>query len=147
VRVGDKVLVQQFGALGEVISVQNGQVEVQLGRFRTTVPLAAVELRERAAQAADVAPRYAEPEVESPGLELDLRGQVSEEALINLDRYLDQAFMARLPWVRIIHGRGSGALRRVVRDELQRHPLVGSYQAGDEGEGGEGVTVAKLVQG
>jgi len=80
-------------------------------------------------------------------MELDLRGQVANEALLNLDQYLDQAFMARLPWVRIIHGKGSGVLRQTVREVLREHPLVSTYRSGDEGEGGEGVTVAKLALG
>ena len=78
-------------------------------------------------------------------MELDLRGQVTEEALHHLDQYLDQAFLARLPWVHIIHGKGSGVLRQAVRQELRSHPLITSFRPGQEGEGGEGVTVAKLA--
>ena len=137
---------QQFGTLGEVVTIQNRQAEVQLGHFRTTVPLAEVELRERAkAPALESSLKVSVPPVESPGMELDLRGQVTEEALHELDQYLDQAFLAHLPWVRIIHGKGSGVLRQVIREELRQHPLISSYRAGDEGEGGEGVTVAKLA--
>lgn len=144
---GDKVFISQFNTVGEIVSVQNKQVEVQLGRLRATVPLAAVELRERAALRVrePVVSKVSLPEPESPGMELDLRGQVAGEALLNLDQYLDQAFMARLPWVRIIHGKGSGVLRQTVREALRQHPLVTSYRSGDEGEGGEGVTVAKLA--
>jgi DNA mismatch repair protein MutS2 len=145
--LGDKVFIPQYNTVGEVVGLQNKQVEVQLGAFRSTVPLASVVLREKAA------PREAEasynsvkvPTVESPGMELDLRGQVTEEALLHLDQYLDQAFLARLPWVRIIHGKGSGALRQAVRQELSGHPMVSSYRSGDESEGGEGVTIAKLA--
>lgn len=145
-RPGDQVYVNQFGTVGEVVEVQKKQVEIQLGHFRTTVPLSGVELRGRAAprEQADVRTIQAPP-VESPGLELDLRGQVAADALINLDHYLDQAFLAQLPWVRIIHGKGSGALRQAVRQALSGHPLVSSYRPGDSGEGGEGVTVAKLA--
>jgi DNA mismatch repair protein MutS2 len=144
---GDKVFIPQFNTTGEVIALQNKQVEVQMGAFRSLVPLEGVALREKAA------PREPElelssiklPEVESPGMELDLRGQMTDEALLRLDQYLDQAFLARLPWVRIIHGKGSGALRQAVRQELSNHPMISSYRRGDEGEGGEGVTVAKLA--
>ena len=78
-------------------------------------------------------------------MELDLRGHMADEALLRLDQYLDQAFLAQLPWVRIIHGRGSGVLRQTVRQELNRHPMISSYRAGREGEGGDGVTIAKLA--
>ena len=63
-----------------------------------------------------------------------------------LDRYLDTAYLAGLPFVRIIHGKGTGALRQAVRDELRSHPLVSEFRTGENNEGGEGVTVAKLVQ-
>lgn len=149
VGLGDKVFIPQFNTVGEVVGLQNKQVEVQLGAFRSTVPLASVTLREKAA-AREAESTYSSvkvPTVESPGMELDLRGQVTEEALLRLDQYLDQAFLARLPWVRIIHGKGSGALRQAVRQELSSHPMVSSYRPGDESEGGEGVTVAKLAHG
>jgi DNA mismatch repair protein MutS2 len=145
--LGDKVFIPQFNTVGEVVGVQNKQVEVQLGAFRSTVPLAGVVLREKAASR-ELEANYSSvrvPTVESPGMELDLRGQVTEEALLRLDQYLDQAFLARLPWVRIIHGKGSGALRQAVRQDLNGHPMVSSYRPGDESEGGEGVTVVKLA--
>jgi DNA mismatch repair protein MutS2 len=147
---GDQVWVGPYQALGEVISSQQGEVEVQLGRFRATVKRNQVDLRERTANAESPAaePKAGGvriPSVESPGIELDLRGQTTEEALHRLELYLDDAYMAGLPWVRIIHGKGTGALRAAVREELKRHPLVSSFESGQTGEGGGGVTVAKLV--
>lgn len=149
---GDQVWVEPYQALGEVIRSRQGEVEVQLGRFRANVRRNQVELRERAAPV-ETPPEeevvslagVQTPVVESPGLELDLRGQTSAEALGRLERYLDDAYLAGLPWVRIIHGKGTGALRAAVRDALQGHPLVASSEPGKEGEGGEGVTVAKLA--
>jgi DNA mismatch repair protein MutS2 len=79
-------------------------------------------------------------------MELDLRGARVEEGIERLDRYLDQAARSRLPFVRIIHGRGTGAMRNAVRDLLASHPLVGSSRPGEGNEGGDGVTVIKLVQ-
>jgi DNA mismatch repair protein MutS2 len=144
---GDIVFIPQFNTTATVIAVQNKQVEVQMGAFRSAVPLKGVTLREKAAppQPETSYSSVRLPEVESPGMELDLRGQMTDEAMLRLDQYLDQAFMARLPWVCIIHGKGSGALRQVVRQELSSHPMVSSYRAGDETEGGEGVTIAKLA--
>jgi DNA mismatch repair protein MutS2 len=158
---GDKVWVEPLQAVGEVISSRRGEVDVQLGHFRTTVRRKEVELRERAGapaaesaageeaagsdEAAGNAPGIRLPTVESPGLELDLRGQTAGEALHRLDQYLDDAYLVGLPWVRIIHGKGTGVLRVAVRDALRNHPLVTSYESGDEREGGDGVTVAKLA--
>ncbi len=81
----------------------------------------------------------------SPGLELDLRGQTVEDAIPALEDYLDAAYMAGLPFVRIIHGKGTGALRQAVRERLNGHPLIKKYARGDEKEGGDGVTVVSLV--
>ncbi len=149
VRPGDRVFISQFNTIGEVVEVHNKQVEVQLGNFRATVRLDEVEVREKAApsEPVKIESTIKLPTVESPGMELDLRGQIAEEALLHLEQYLDQAFMAKLPWVRIIHGKGSGTLRQVVRRELGDHPMVASYRAGHENEGGDGVTVAKLALG
>lgn len=80
----------------------------------------------------------------SPGFEIDLRGQRAEDALDALERYLDSAYLAGLPFVRIIHGKGTGRLREVIRQALTQHPHVRSHEGGGEKEGGDGVTVAKL---
>jgi DNA mismatch repair protein MutS2 len=149
IRVGDTVYVPQFATTAEVVGLQNSQAEVQLGRFRSTVPVKTLELRARAAAQPEKSPLPTLSadvgETESPGLELDLRGQMVDEAMFNLDQYLDKAFLASLPSVSVIHGRGSGALRQVVRVELRGHPLVSSYRPGKEGEGGDGITVVFLA--
>jgi DNA mismatch repair protein MutS2 len=78
-------------------------------------------------------------------VEIDLRGQTTEDALPRVDKHLDAAALAGLPWVRIIHGHGTGVLKRAVREMLRGHPLVKSYEPGKSQEGGEGVTIARLV--
>jgi DNA mismatch repair protein MutS2 len=77
-------------------------------------------------------------------VELDLRGLRADEALDALDNYLDRAYLAGMPYVRIIHGKGTGKLRQVVRQALNQHPHVKSFEAGGANEGGEGVTVVKF---
>jgi DNA mismatch repair protein MutS2 len=86
----------------------------------------------------------AAPFYPSPGMELDLRGQRAEDALDALDRYLESAFLAGLLYVRIIHGKGTGRLRQVVREALTESPHVSRWENGQDKEGGEGVTVAHL---
>jgi DNA mismatch repair protein MutS2 len=80
-----------------------------------------------------------------PTNEIRLRHLTVDEALIKLDRYLNSAFMAGLSQVRVVHGKGTGTLRQIVREQLAKHPLVSSYRPADYGEGGEGVTVVKLA--
>ena len=76
--------------------------------------------------------------------EVDLRGLMVDEALERVDNFLNDAMLAGLPQVRIIHGKGTGALRKAVTEALRRDRRVESYRLGGVGEGGDGVTVAKL---
>ncbi len=78
--------------------------------------------------------------------EVRLRHLTVDEALLKLDQYLDDAFMAGLFQVRVIHGKGSGILRQVVREELAKHSLVKSFRLGGYGEGGAGVTIVQLAE-
>jgi len=77
--------------------------------------------------------------------EIHLRRLTVDEALLKLDKYLHDAFMAGLYQVRVVHGKGTGTLRRIVRQQLAKHPLVKSYRPGGYGEGGEGVTIVELA--
>ncbi len=153
IEVGDRVWVSSLQASGEVLSI-NGrtrEAEVQLGNFRLKLPLTRLELRqkapkERAPAPAIAASSYAQFNSDVPSNELDLRGERAEEGRNQLDRYLDRAATSRLPWVRIIHGKGTGAMRNAVQDLLRGHPLVSEFRAGAPGEGGDGVTVVKFVE-
>jgi len=78
--------------------------------------------------------------------ELHLRHLTVDEALLKLDKYLNDAFMAGLYQVRVIHGKGTGTLRQVIREKLAEHPLVKSYRPGGYGEGGAGVTIVELAR-
>ena len=75
----------------------------------------------------------------------DMRGWRASDVPNKLDRYLNDAYLAGLPFVRLIHGKGTGTLRQIVRDVLVRHSLVTSFEGGGQ-DGGEGVTVAHLAE-
>ena len=80
----------------------------------------------------------------SGATELDLRGCNAEEALLLLDRFIDSSVLANIPQISIIHGKGTGVLRKAVQNHLKRHPNVASYRLGSFGEGENGVTIAEL---
>ena len=91
------------------------------------------------------------PQMRSPNIskrnvspELDLRGKQADAVPSELDRYLNDASLARLTQVRIIHGFGTGTVCQIVRDILSSHPLVESFRYGQKHEGGNGVTIAIL---
>jgi DNA mismatch repair protein MutS2 len=149
VEVGDIVWVASLQASGEVLAVYDAsdEADVQLGNFRLKLPMKRMELRQKAvkeAAAPAVKIRSSSP-APSPGIELDLRGERVEDGLERLERYLNDAYRARLPFVRIIHGHGTGAMKSAVRDVLKHHPLVNTMRAGEGNEGGDGVTMVKLV--
>ena len=79
------------------------------------------------------------------GGEIHLRRLTIDEASLRLDKYLDNAFMAGISRVRIVHGKGTGILRNAIHRQLGSHPLIKSYRLGVYGEGGAGVTIAELV--
>ncbi len=146
--VGDRVWVSSLQASGEVVALEGSDAQIMIGSFRMNVPARSLELRVKAASltapASSSRPGGGRLPL-SPGLELDLRGQRAEEVLPVLEKYLDDAFLAGLPWARIIHGKGTGVLRRLVRDELRRHPLVKESHSGESNEGGDGVTIVKFI--
>ncbi len=75
-----------------------------------------------------------------------LRHLTVDEALLKLDKYLNDAFMSGLHRVKVIHGKGTGALRLAAHRQLSKHPLVKSYRPGGYGEGGTGVTIVELAE-
>jgi len=87
----------------------------------------------------------ASPRQHVSSLELDLRGKRADEIERQLDAYLNEAFLAHLPQVRIIHGIGTGAVRQIVRQMLSSHPLLKSFRPGRRGEGGDGVTMVDMA--
>jgi DNA mismatch repair protein MutS2 len=146
-QAGDTVRVRSLNATAEITSISDGEADVQVGRMRMRVKLADLE-RVRAAQPEKPADDHTKVTYAdrgpAPSMELDMRGMTAEEGVGRVEDYLERASRAGLPFVRIIHGKGTGALRRAVRDAIKKDRNVKSYETGLEGEGGDGVTVVKL---
>ncbi|NPV88533.1 endonuclease MutS2 [Coprothermobacteraceae bacterium] len=141
VREGDTVYVPKFKQLGLVIKVMDDSAEVQIGPLRVTVP------RDGLTKSEPLKVPKVGIEVkatQSVPMKLEVHGSTVEEALERVDKYLDQAYTAGLPYVYIIHGRGTGALMRAIHDYLKGHPYVSKFRLGDPGEGGSSVTIVFL---
>ena len=146
IRVGDTVEILKFGSRAQVISIQkDGSYELQAGSMKFNLRPDEVYLVEQT-QKPKVRPAAAAPrELRSGGTaELDLRGMASDEAIPILDQFLDQALLSSLQTVRIIHGKGTGVLRKAVQEHLRRHRHVAGFRIGVYGEGEDGVTIAEL---
>ncbi len=149
--VGDTVFVRSMNQRGEVVGQPNGrgEVEVQIGALKVRVPAEQVErLSKRQARSAERPQPIILPKLDegfTPELQIDLRGWRVEDALEEVDRYLNNAALAGMPFVRLLHGKGTGALRHAIRTELAHHPLVRSLASAPQNEGGEGVTVVTLA--
>jgi DNA mismatch repair protein MutS2 len=149
VRLGEQVHLHRLDTEGEVTALDAEEAEVQIGRLRVRARLDELG-----------PPRAASPEVfavrptrsvstirlraEAPPAELHLRGKTVEDALVELERHLDAAYSAGMPFLRIVHGKGTGRLREAVREMLRGHPYVATVEPGGQREGGEGVTVVHL---
>jgi DNA mismatch repair protein MutS2 len=153
IHVGDIVWVERLKSEGTVTEIDGDEAQVTSGRLRLRLTLDELEWRSTpqpeitiSGPATSGGKGSTRGMAASPGIELDLRGQRAEDALEQLDRHLDAAFLAGLPWVRVIHGHGTGALKKAVRSALRGHPLVADFESGKDSEGGDGVTVVKLAQ-
>jgi DNA mismatch repair protein MutS2 len=149
-RLGDSVWLTGLKTEGTLMSLSTTEAEVQVGRMRIRAKLDEIQPRATKNEPPAPTPAPSLPEVNapaapSPGLEIDLRGQNVEDGLAMLERYLDSAYLAQLPWVRIIHGKGTGKLRQAVRDMLRASDLVKNHETGGDAEGGDGVTIARLA--
>lgn len=148
--LGDSVRVLSLNLEGSVSSLPDakGNLFVQMGIFRSQVNLSDLELIEEAAPAKQLnktgAGKIRMSKSASVSTEINLLGMTVDEALAHLDKYLDDAYLAHLPSVRIVHGKGTGALRKAVQGHLKRCKYVKSYRLGEFGEGDAGVTIAEF---
>ncbi len=146
---GDTVeLIKMPGTKATVLDVKkDGMLQLQAGILKLTASQDEVRVSEsETAKSVKKVVERASHQLRSLGAspEVDLRGMTGEEAVMELDRFLDNAVMGKLAQVRIIHGKGTGAVRSAVRDHLKRSRYVKAFRPGRFGEGEDGVTVAEL---
>lgn len=156
IKLGDSVYVASFGGNGTVIALPNakGDVQVQLGIMKSTVSLKDIQLvgdseptgkKKRAFKPAKGSGSSgATGNAYSISTEIDLRGEMTVDAIQALDKYLDDAYLSKLPAITIIHGKGTGALRTAIHRHLKKVKYVKSFRLGNYGEGESGVTIVEF---
>ncbi len=152
VKPGDRVRIVSMGLTGIVSSKpdKSGKLFVQCGIIRSQVSLSdLVPVAEETVTSSGNLQRTGSGKIKmsksySISTEINLLGKTVDEALSELDKYLDDAYLAHLPSVRIVHGKGTGALRKAVQDYLRRCKYVKTYRLGEYGEGDAGVTIAEF---
>ena len=148
IRPGDTVEVLRFGTRAQVLSVNaDGSYQLQAGIMKITAkPEEVALIEDTKQQAKKLIERSQHAFRNTPTkAELDLRGMSADEAVATLAVFLDSAMLANLSQVRIIHGKGTGVLRKAVQEELRRNRAVKKFRLGVYGEGEDGVTIAELA--
>lgn len=151
IRPGDSVKVVSMGLKGSVSSLpdKNGRLFVQCGIIRSQVSLSDLVLLEEETVKTEKMQRSSSGRLKmsksySVSTEINLLGKTVDEALSELDKYLDDAYLAHLPSVRIVHGKGTGALRKAVHGYLRKNRVIKTFRLGEFGEGDAGVTIAEF---
>lgn len=153
VHMGDLVYVISMDSNGTICSRPDakGNVQVQMGIFKSSVPVAELELlpeenkyvpKKGGGKAARSYGGLSKAATISP--EINLLGCTADEAISRLDKYLDDAYISHLDQVRVVHGKGTGVLRNAVQQYLKKHRNVKSYRLGEFGEGDSGVTIVEF---
>ena len=143
-QVGDEVKVLSYGQKGTLLQKAGNEWVVQIGILKMKLPESDLEYIKPEKEKATRTMMNVKNRNSHVKLELDLRGERYEDALIRTEKYLDDALLANYPRVSIIHGKGTGALRQGIQSFLKSHKRVKTYRYGEAGEGGFGVTVVEL---
>lgn len=149
--IGDLVWIPRFKAQGVIVEIdlEKRKARVQVGSMRASVEEKEIERLEpkevqEALKEKEIPERPAISLRKEVSWKIDLHGARVEDALQALDKYLDDAVLANFPFVYILHGRGTGALRQAIHDYLRNHPSVLRFRTGEAMEGGQGVTIVYL---
>ena len=150
-RAGDRVFVHSLKTDAVVLDIFENEIEVQVGKMRLKTEHSNISRSKSGKPEGSIekdAELYGSENKPlfhpSPGTELHLRGMRAEEAISKLERYIEDAFSAGLPFVRIVHGKGTGTLRQLVRQALSESSHVTRWDNAMDNEGGGGVTIAHL---
>ena len=142
--VGAKVRVESLGVAGVVVSAQRNEAEVLVGNIRMRRPFNDLEVTEKPSLKLPAGVHLSISSEEPVSSVLNLLGCTVDEATSRADKFFDEAFLAQIPQIRIVHGSGTGALRAAIADLLKDHPHVVRFEPAPQNQGGRGVTIATL---
>ena len=153
--IGDKVQVRKLGLKGKIISIENDELEILAGSLRIKVntsdithpssehsPKPTNNFRNHTPNRRSSSPTLIHP---SPGVEISLRGMRVDEALDVLEKHIENAYLAGVPFIRVVHGKGTGRLRQAVQEVLKKSEYIKSWETANESEGGTGATIGHLI--
>ena len=151
IKSGDKVIIKDLNQEAEFVSIvdKGKKAEILMGAVKTIIPVKKLAIFDKNIQKSKIQPlvkqkKQFEFKKQEISYTLDLRGYRYEEAMNEIETYLDTACAARLPHAIIIHGHGTGVLKKAIREYLADSPYVAKYRPGEEAEGGDGVSVVDL---
>jgi len=152
-QAGENVRLRKLGVKGKVIAIYGDEVEVLAGALRIRVQKNDIERKKTLERPKSDNKPVTEKQRSSisssiihtsPGVEIHLLGKMIDEALESLTIHIESAYLAGLPYIRIVHGKGTGRLRQAVRDALNKSEYVVSWKEAEDNEGGTGATIAKI---
>jgi DNA mismatch repair protein MutS2 len=144
IQIGATVRIRSLGVAGSVVTLGDSDAEVMVGNIHMRRPLEDLEVIEKPGIRLPAGVRLSVSSKEIQSNEINLLGCRVDEALERVDKFLDEASLAQLAQVRIVHGTGTGALRNAIIEMLRDHPQVERFESPQQSEGGRGVTIAVL---
>ncbi|MGD9581670.1 MAG: endonuclease MutS2, partial [Vampirovibrionia bacterium] len=153
IEIGDKVKIKKLGQIAEILSMpdSSNRITVQMGMIKSTVKTSDVELVEKTKKEVDFSPKFdvkgsvTKTRREDITMNCDLRGKRVDDAIQDLELFLDKSALANVSAIYVVHGHGTGALRKAIREFLKESPYVKAFRSGEQSEGGDGVSIVELV--
>ena len=151
-QIGDRVKILTLDQNGEVLTLpdEKGDLTVKVGIMKINVNVSDLMLiidgtKKKKTRTGGYGNLYRK-KAQTISMSVNVQGQNLEDALMNVDKYIDDAYMAGLKEVTVIHGNGTGVLKEGLRRSFKKHKLIASYRKGGYNEGGDGVTIVKLKE-
>ena len=142
--VGDDVYVPSMDMMGKILEISENEALISMNRLKMRIPTWNLRKSKNQSSTPTETKDVFVPDTKRQVSSLNLIGKYTDEAIYELEKFIDNAILSGIDSFKIIHGKGTGALRNAVRNTLARNKLVDDFQSGDISEGGDGITIVKL---